>query len=541
MTDGKLLSGQQLRPEQTLISVGGQAHLHYQSDGNLVVYLKNNPFWASHTDGYTAGALTMRRDGNLVISDATHPVASTNTQGHPGAMVQLQDDGNFVVYEDPNGPLAGTPIWASSTGIFLVGDVAPEPVPIATECRRPLQGRVRKENKLWRDDTGYRRILGDSAFNILRILKLDPARYYHILDDTVRNLYQMQRNFIYVGGWQGFWSNAEVVPTTLNQWQWGGNVTRPAGPGPTIQAWPDWDDLFAQHCEEFARRKLKLHITAGDGQIFYPGDAGKPAEIEMHRRAARIVKSIDPNVVACWEGQNEIPMNSREAGTENDVKHYGQIIAEVRNILPGVMTGTGAMLSEEPEKLKLGMQYGGEISYVHPGREPFAQCLKRTLGLVYWEGNWRAFPFPYMHGEPKGTNAGPWDGMGDDMYQPSTSLGEMFALHGMAGLIGMADNFFTGAAVKLTDFNSNALGYSEVPPVLEDHLPEDIALWDRETAGAGAILYFTHGKEFRTAMHSSWDSTPPRPVASWTFYGDTITTGTGTPPRGTGFLVGTFQ
>lgn len=172
MADGKLLSGQSLRPEQTLVSAGSQARLHYQGDGNLVVYLDGVPFWSSRTDGRTAGSLTMQRDGNLVISDNSGPVASTGTHGHPGAMVQLQDDGNFVIYEDPNGPLAGTPIWASSTGAFTVGLVEPAPVEPNPNA---IQGTLHQSGWRTTDDTGDKIPLFAHAMSLFALFVRDPA------------------------------------------------------------------------------------------------------------------------------------------------------------------------------------------------------------------------------------------------------------------------------------------------------------------------------------------------------------------------------
>jgi hypothetical protein len=121
--EDKLLSGQRLLPEESLISPAGDAHLHYQAgDGNLVVYLKGQPVWESGTSGSTAKSLEMQGDGNLVLYSQEEAIRSTRTTGHDGAMVQIQDDGNFVVYEDPNGPKAGEAIWASATDPFY-----PEP------------------------------------------------------------------------------------------------------------------------------------------------------------------------------------------------------------------------------------------------------------------------------------------------------------------------------------------------------------------------------------------------------------------------------
>jgi hypothetical protein len=412
-------------------------------------------------------------------------------------------------------------------------------------CRRPLD-QPRIVNKMWTDASGYRRMLGDSLFNVLRIFRDDPALGIEHLDQSAFYGYQWSREFIYVGGWAGFWDGAEVLPVQCRKWQWGGNVTRPRDVngvlqyGPTLPAWADWDDLFARWIEEHVKRKMKIQITGGDGQIIFPGESGKEAELEMHRRAARIVRSVDPGAAFIWEGQNEIPMNSREAGSDRDYEHYKRIIAEVKNILPNILTAQGAGLSEEPDRLYASAE-GADVVTVHFIRDPFATCLKHTLGSIYWEGKWRAFIRAIVNGEPKAMNAGdPNDGKGDDSYLPSRSAGEMYALHGMAALIGLADVNFTGAAVKLTDFNANVPTYRQLPELMEQWLPEDIATWDHETAGRGAILYFTKDKEFRTTLHGSWDVTPPRAVASWTHYGDVITYGTGRPPQATGFLVGRF-
>jgi hypothetical protein len=116
---GYLTAGQSLLPEQTLVSPEGRAHLHYQSDGNLVVYLDGEPIWASNTAGESTGSLQMQPDGNLVLYNKDRPIRATQTQGHPGAMVQLQDDGNFVVYDNPDGPQAGTPLWSSAGSEFF--------------------------------------------------------------------------------------------------------------------------------------------------------------------------------------------------------------------------------------------------------------------------------------------------------------------------------------------------------------------------------------------------------------------------------------
>ena len=113
----ELRAGQRLYPERSEFrSPGGRAHMHYQGDGNLVIYHDGKPVWASQTAGTEPGYVEMQHDGNFVMYDGDgNPIRHTNTAGHPGAMIQLQDDGNFVMYEDPKGPHAGTPIWASAS------------------------------------------------------------------------------------------------------------------------------------------------------------------------------------------------------------------------------------------------------------------------------------------------------------------------------------------------------------------------------------------------------------------------------------------
>lgn len=194
MTDGKLFSGQQLLPEQTLVSVGGQARLHYQSDGNLVVYLNGTPFWASHTAGRSAGALTMQPDGNMVVTNAVgRPIGASGTAGHPGAMIQLQDDGNFVIYEDPNGPLAGTPIWASASDVFHVPPV--EPVPVMPSLR------VEANRRWFASDAGRFDFREASMFSLLALwISGRRAEAIRVIDQALDEGFNVMRVIITLDG-----------------------------------------------------------------------------------------------------------------------------------------------------------------------------------------------------------------------------------------------------------------------------------------------------------------------------------------------------
>lgn len=418
-------------------------------------------------------------------------------------------------------------------------------LPNQTACVRPLVGPLRKEGGRFRDDLGYRRVLADSSFNLMRMLKLHPSLFDQIVSDTVTCRYQITRTFLFVGGWSGFWDNAEVLPPwPVQKWLFSreSGHLRPAGLGPVLPGWSDWPDLFRRLCREYRQRKLRLHVTTGDVQIICQDQA---QEIAFHEMAARIAaEEGGSDVIAFWEVTNEYPLNRPHGGAQREIDQMGRVIDAVKRILPDVLCTEGAAVSEEPDRLRESVAHG-DLCTVHITRDPFPLCLKRSLGVQYWEGAWGALGFPFNHAEPKGMNAPPYDdGRGDDMYAPSFDPAEMTALHAMIALTGAADNYFTGSSVKLTNLNSAVWGYREIPEMLERELPEDVSRWNRETAGGGAILYFVEpgGKRFATATHESWDTAPPRSVARWRCYsGDAVSDGTGTPPRNvTGAIFGEF-
>jgi hypothetical protein len=270
-------------------------------------------------------------------------------------------------------------------------------------------------------------------------------------------------------------------------------------------------------------------------------------ELEHHRAVARTIKSVDKQVAAVYEVRNEYPMNSPFGGNQKDRDNMGIIIREVKAILGSdVLCGLGAGLSEEPQILLESSEHS-DICFQHTTRVPFDMCLKRTLALRYWEGQWGAFPFPYMNGEPKPMNIPPFgDGIGDDGYAPTERVDELIALHTMIAITSQGGNVFTGASVKLKTFPSFMPGYREIPQIIEENIPEAIAVAQRETAGRGAILYFTVGKDFVTSTCEQWDTTPPRTVARWKMYTGRgtemeVLEGIGNPPQGrTGFIVGSF-
>ena len=406
----------------------------------------------------------------------------------------------------------------------------PEPgVPTA----RPLIGRLRIEHKLFRDDTGYRRVFFCSWFPALRILRDNPAEFQRQIDAIAAAGYQGIRVFLAVGGWTDFWDGREVAPVRFQKWYFdpSSGHLRPAALGTWIEAWPDYDDLLRQLLRACVSRHLRLHVTTGDMQIICP-DANQ--ELDLHRRFARICgEEGGTGVVAFAEATNEFPLNRYGGDSPGSIEQMGRIIDVWSQALPGVLTAQGAIpQNEEPEALEKASTYG-PVCVTHTTRDPFAMCLKRTFGLVYWEGNYRGFPKPFWQGEPAGPGA--------DAYQPLNDSASLVALYAMHALTGQASNQFSGPAVRSYEPLESAIGFRELPSLFADVLPEDIALWDHGSNRKGGIEYWSKGRDFRTATCSDWDTSPPRPIASWTLYtGLEVVTGTGTPPRTTGLISGTF-
>jgi hypothetical protein len=106
----RLMSGQQLSPDEYIESADGSYAAVMQGDGNLVVYGPAGAIWASGT-AVAGTSLVMQGDGNLVAyRPNAQPVWHTFTSDRSDALVKMQDDGNLVVYRTD-----GTPLWASAS------------------------------------------------------------------------------------------------------------------------------------------------------------------------------------------------------------------------------------------------------------------------------------------------------------------------------------------------------------------------------------------------------------------------------------------
>lgn len=407
------------------------------------------------------------------------------------------------------------------------------PVVPGQPSSRPLIGPLRVEGKFFRDDTGFRRVLFCSWFPALRILRDDPSEFERQINVIADAGYQGIRVFLAVGGWMDFWDGREVVPVSFKKWHYTQNFLRSdRSDGLQLSAWPDYDDLLRNLLRACKVRGLRLHVTTGDMQMICP-DPNQ--ELELHKRFARIcAEEGGRDVIALAEVTNEFPLNRNGGDSPASIEQMGRIIRAWRELIPGVLTAQGAIpQNEEPESLRLSSTHG-DICMTHTTRDPFAMSLKRTLGLVYWEGDYRGFEKPFWQGEPSGPGA--------DSYQRLDDPASLTALYAMHALTGQASNQFSGPAVRSKVPLESVWGFRELPRLFAAHLPEDVAAWEHGSNRSGGIEYWWEDKRFATATVKDWDPIPPAPIASWTLYsGDNVVHGTGTPPRCTGLIVGTFK
>ncbi len=91
--NGKLTLG------ESLVSVNGKYTLILQShDGNLVLYEGKKVLWNAITENKDAQEAKMQTDGNFVIYNSKNePIFASNTQGNTGAFLLLTDEGTITI------------------------------------------------------------------------------------------------------------------------------------------------------------------------------------------------------------------------------------------------------------------------------------------------------------------------------------------------------------------------------------------------------------------------------------------------------------
>jgi hypothetical protein len=206
-----------------------------------------------------------------------------------------------------------------------------DPPPPGEPTARPLVGPLRIQDKLFRDDQGFRRVLFCSWFPALRILRDNPQEFERQINAIASAGYQGIRVFLAVGGWSDYWDGREVVPIRFQKATFDGNHLRPVFNGPWLEAWPDYDDLLRTLLRACRARKLRLHVTCGDMQII---DRDGSQELALHRRFAEIIAAEGgAEVVSLYEVTNEFPLNRYGGESAPSIEQMGRVIAVVDAIL----------------------------------------------------------------------------------------------------------------------------------------------------------------------------------------------------------------
>lgn len=409
---------------------------------------------------------------------------------------------------------------------------------------RPLVGQLRRENKLVRDDTGYRWPFFCSWFPALRQLLVNEVEFDRQLA-VVAQYYQGIRIFGFVGGWSDFWDGAEVVPPMLRfrKWRYNGNIMRADSYAHWVE--PNVDESLVQRLLAKCRAAgVRVQLTHGDMQILCTDDQQRyraDKELQYHDWMSRVCAPF-ADVIAMVDATNERPMNRPGGNSDAGYRVEQQILDIWRRNCPGVgLLCQGSPLSEEPADLYAGSQFGDTIG-MHFPRDPFSTYMKRSYGAINFDGDWRHLPAIEWADEPLGPGA--------DSFASNNDPKKLTAAFAGHKCLGQPATYFNGPAVRGRGALESTWGFRELPTLLHRVIPEDVALWAREfNAQAKGICYWTRERDFVTYAISSqsdpaqnWNPEPPRPINSWTLYaGDDITEGRGTPPPFTGLLVGRFQ
>ena len=345
-------------------------------------------------------------------------------------------------------------VWGSFEA--LSAQLSPADTPPPVEGR--LQGHVRVASEsytrpYWRDARGPCHVQLCSFFPALRIFRDDRPRFDRNMD-LIQEHFDGARIFTAVGGttsWgtdgQG-WRGREVVPSTLvNDRQ------------QTIHAWNDYDEIFRGVLSQFRQRRLKVFLTAGDLQYFFPAGDGEKSFVH---RIARLSKPFG-HIVLAFETANERWQNAYHG---SDVRRARQMLLEFRaeNAAPSRLLSAPST-GEEPEGLREWSQAPATICTVHGRRQSWVDAIRRVFNLSYEFAVGSAFPMGLIQGEPTGP--------GPDVYQPTTNKHELFGIYMMHLLCGQASVYLNSAGIRCKENLGTGWGFKQLK-ALGRNIPSDV-------------------------------------------------------------------
>ena len=355
--------GQRLTPGQEIRANG--VTLRYQEDGNLVLYDRVGPRWASDTHGRSAGHVDMQGDGFLVIYDAADvPIWRSGDVAVPGSRLLIDDTGLRVV------ATVDLPTWQ-----VRVPPREPWERPAPGTHIDPLVGQVGLMHGAFADGRGPRNICSFHAGDwIGQAMRFGPGHIAGAVDYLASIGVHVAR----------CWFQLKTIPGRSPFWD-----SKPA------PRWNPADDpqAFKAAIEVFTSRGIKLHLAGGG--IKDMSNAEEDAAFGVLRDT---VAEFGPEYFALIEACNEI----RDTGDEDDIdpRELTRLVNIVRDRFPQILYGLSAYTGTEdrattrtytPDWMRFFIQHDYRGGRFHDkARHLFSGAYE---GVVVRRNCWRGEPF----------------------------------------------------------------------------------------------------------------------------------------------------
>jgi len=439
--------GQRLTPGQELKA--NEMTLRYQEDGNLVLYDRVGPRWASATHGRSAGYVEMQGDGFLVIYDAAGaPIWRSGDVAIAGGRLVFDDTGLRVM------ALVDVPTWQAR--------LEPRPTPPAPpRAVRPLQGQARTINRSFGDATGPRIVHGCSDFAAL-------PKFHQDRDRALRQLDVIAAHQQYVR-----------VLWRLNGWMWSGEGSK--WPSANLSVDPSRDGWFDEVLRDYLtachERGLRVNLSAGD-----MNDWSQAQMEDGFRRTAQIAASVSPDVVWLGAVTNEMRGTWRDSLEEyerdrfRERQDYIDRAARLLDIWRQHYPHGLRAISDPFTQDKVGMQRlsiaPATCALIHDVRWQTKDALRRAFNTPYenYPGK------PVVQDEPTGPNGSPPHGpFTRHVYQPIEDHDDLLAIYTMHVITGQASTYFNDPALVSREPIDSTWGFKEIPAAWRAmEIPEDI-------------------------------------------------------------------
>ena len=381
------------------------------------------------------------------------------------------------------------------------------------------------------DSTGYRRILMGSDFPYFMLWEVDNAEARRGKQALLRHGYQGSRDYILI-------VDGSNTPHPPGHYWFGRSVTK-------------------QHFRRNAVEALQYSGSLGLRTVL--SLAHRPTmqeDLDWCEEWTTIIKAGDCQKYLAWVEVlgNEIDVNRSDlAGDINaGMEWAGRLQAIVRKNLPGLILTNGSFGNESdtqdpryPHSPTLtNSARGADSMDIHNWRGVDFVKHSHTMWLsTHYYGSLR---IPIVEGETGGENVPyPTFQLGGDVSTPCNDEQLLFAEIAMQLFTGQAVIYLNGPGVRRKYPLDSTLYFPKLAKAC-DILPEDIATWHDD----GNPSFFNKGKDFFYVGLAAYGPDghkqaehPPRPVATWEFYGmnGLVGKGVGQPVIPNGWIGGVLK